>query len=258
MRRRRARNVVPDPDRWTWDVQHNLYGLGVAITREVLDDNLYRQTMQNAQQQAQAYLGQMQNGLAAQAYQALGQQQQALGQDQGLGQLALQQAALRDLLLPGLMGIIGRYPDIPREWPAVFGTVHPRIDAETAARSKERARGLLKSLLTPEQWAELEARGAITEKIEGNEFKLTLGAHTMIEARKPRLVGGVSEKWCVAPDPYADGNDFMPDEDKMIGQLLHLRAGPDKVRAMSNVFLGGDSGYRYGYLNPRAVWGVAR
>jgi hypothetical protein len=54
----------------------------------------------------------------------------------------------------------------------------------------------------------------------------------MIEARKRRI----RERWCVNPDPYADGNDFMPHEDLLIGQLLHLRAGPDKLRAQANVF----------------------
>ena len=30
----------------------------------------------------------------------------------------------------------------------------------------------------------------------------------------------------------------MPEEDKLIGQLLHLRAGPDKLREKANVFPG--------------------
>ncbi len=113
--------------------------------------------------------------------------------------------------------------------------VFSRVDAETAQASKLRARGLLKSLLTVEQWAEFEAAGAVTERIDGCEFKLRPGG--MIEAHKPRLLmPAVSERWCVYPDPYADKNDYMPEEDKLIGQLLHLRAGPDKVRAMANVF----------------------
>ncbi len=75
----------------------------------------------------------------------------------------------------------------------------------------------------------------VTERIDGCEFKLRPGG--MIEARKQRLLGRfVSERWCISPDPYADKNDYMPDEDKLIGQLLHLRAGPDKLRRQANVF----------------------
>src|SRR5215469_16486359 len=29
-------------------------------------------------------------------------------------------AAMRDLLLPGLWGVDGRYPQIPRQWPEIF------------------------------------------------------------------------------------------------------------------------------------------
>jgi hypothetical protein len=111
-----------------------------------------------------------------------------------------------------------------------------RIDPETVQRSRERARGLLKSLLTPAQWAEYEKSRTVTERIGDSVFKLRPG--DMIEARKKRLIGSIKERWCVNPDPWADGNDFMPEEDKLIGQLLHLRAGPDKLRAQANVFKG--------------------
>jgi hypothetical protein len=129
--------------------------------------------------------------------------------------------------------LFGRYEGVRNR--LRVATALSRIDPETAARSRERARGLLKSLLTPEQWGEFEAGGAVTERIDGCEFKLTPGG--MIEAKKPRLVGRpVVERWCISPDPYADKNEFMPDEDKLIGQLLHLRAGPDQLRRQANVY----------------------
>jgi len=121
--------------------------------------------------------------------------------------------------------------------PRVFADLYSTgviIDPETAQRSRERARGLLKSLLTTQQWAEFEAVGAVTEHIDGCEFKLR-PCH-MIEATKPRLIGKVRERWCVTPQPYTVGEDWMPEEDKLIGQLLHLRAGPDKLRAAANIF----------------------
>ena len=113
---------------------------------------------------------------------------------------------------------------------------HSRIDPETARQSRERARGLLKSLLTPDQWAEFEQAGKVTERIERCEF--TLRPSGMIEAKKPRLMGSVSEKWCVYPNPITQDNEWMPSEDSLIGQLLHLRAGPDQLRAKANVFPG--------------------
>lgn len=124
------------------------------------------------------------------------------------------------------------YTTFPEFW---FGR-RSSVDPETAQRSRERARGLLKSLLTPKQWTEFEAFRTVTERIGDSVFKLRPG--DMIEARKSRLIGSVKERWCVNPDPWADGNDFMPEEDKLIGQLLHLRAGPDKLRAQANVFKG--------------------
>lgn len=109
----------------------------------------------------------------------------------------------------------------------MFGS---RIDPETAAAAKARARGLLQSLLRPEQWAEFERRGTFNERIGEDEFTITPGG--MITRKR----GALTERWCVNPDPYADGNDHMPVEDMAIGQLLHLRAGPDKVRAAANIF----------------------
>ncbi len=126
---------------------------------------------------------------------------------------------------------------VTRQWPGVFDNQnYSRIDPETARQSRERARGLLKSLLTPDQWSEFEQAGKVTERIEGCEFTLRPGG--MIEAKKPRLMGSVSEKWCVYPNPITQDNDYMPDEDKLIGQLLHLRAGPDELRAKANIFPG--------------------
>lgn len=136
-------------------------------------------------------------------------------------------AVTRRAFVPNIeVGIYNAHP--------LFG--FPQVDHETAQRSRERARGLLKSLLTPQQWAEFETSGAVSERIDGCDFKLRPGQ--MIEARKPRIIGSVKERWCVNPEPYTVGEDWMPAEDKLIGQLLHLRAGPEKLRASANVFPG--------------------
>lgn len=108
----------------------------------------------------------------------------------------------------------------------------PRVDPETAQRSMERARGLLRSLLRPEQWAEFERTRKFTERIGEDEFEVTPGG--MITRHR----GNLAERWCINPDPYADNNDYMPAEDMAIAQLLHLRAGPEKLRAQANVFPG--------------------
>src|SRR5437868_4824656 len=79
---------------------------------------------------------------------------------------------------------------------------YPRIDGERAAVSRERARGLLKSLLTAEQWDEFEKTNNVREQIDGCEFTLTPGG--MIHAKKPRLFGSINERWCVHPEPYDD------------------------------------------------------
>lgn len=106
-----------------------------------------------------------------------------------------------------------------------------RIDPETAAAARARATGLLKSLLRTEQWAEFERTRTFTERIGEDEFVVTPGG--MIGRKRD---GALVERWCVNPDPYANGNEFMPVEDMAIGQLLHLRAGPEKVKAAANVF----------------------
>jgi hypothetical protein len=261
-----SRRALPDPepaDRWVFDQIGTEIGLGYSITREMLDNNLYRGMF--AAEPAPAFMvapeppqsvqwstiddpaGCLDTPVmdAEQIRRVLALHHEAMSRDAltmiGTTNAApppqpmrLDLGAIRDLLLPGL----GTYPRIDRQYPRVFGRgepVHfprlPRIDPETAAGARERATGLLKSLLTPDQWAEFEAWGSVTERIDGCEFKLRPGG--MIEARKPRrLVGSVIERWCVAPE----GDDWMPDEDKLIGQLLHLRAGPDKLRAQANIF----------------------
>jgi hypothetical protein len=45
----------------------------------------------------------------------------------------------------------------------------------------------------------------------------------------------VIERWCINPDRYTD---YLPVEDQMIGQLLHLRVDHKKLRAQANVFPG--------------------
>lgn len=223
----------------------------VVAPREFLQDAVPPETMQRLAEQADAYMAQQLGNLSEYGTeQQLAQCQQNLtaamvleainGVDGVAREYRAQArrrmtglATLRDLLLP--QRFMMHYPDPHMIWRSF--DAYPRIDPETAARSKERARGLLKSLLTPEQWAEFEAGGAITEQIDGCEFMLRPGG--MIEAHKPRLIGrAVRERWCVYPDPYADKNDYMPVEDKLIGQLLHLRAGPDQLRRQANVFPG--------------------
>jgi hypothetical protein len=140
--------------------------------------------------------------------------------------------SIRDMLFPGLQAISSRYLTNASSWYLCFDPLRPRIEAETIVQAKERARGLLRNLLTPEQWAELEKHGKLTERINGGKFELTPGG--MITARKGKTI----ERWCVNPDPHAAGNDFMPREDLLIGQLLHLRADPAALRAQANIFPG--------------------
>ncbi len=92
----------------------------------------------------------------------------------------------------------------------------------------ERARALLKRLLTPAQWAAFEACGIVTERIRGAEYTLGSG---QIGVRRPTWFGKQRwERWCVNPEPG------LPFEDCLIAQLLHLRADPAKLRKMANVF----------------------
>ncbi len=246
----------PEISRWddpaTMDTVLQLRGLGETrevhlgydITREALDQQVFNQMQAWNAEMERAML--VPGGMLGGTTNAAAQQPDTLTMEtlrQSVEQLRRQRA--RYLPLVGLRGIDPDVRDVLFREGVVAEWDHyndqwrvaalPRLDVETAARSKERARGLLKSLLTSEQWAEFEAAGAITERIDGCEFRLTPGG--MIEAMKPRLVGrAVSERWCISPDPYADKNDYMPDEDKLIGQLLHLRAGPDQVRRQANVF----------------------
>lgn len=129
-----------------------------------------------------------------------------------------------------------RYGDALTEALHAFGAdfLRPRIDPETAAQSRSRARGLLKSLLRPEQWAEFEQHGYVCERIGGTFFTLRPGG--MIEVHKThRILTPISERWCIAPDVT---QEWLPPEDQLIGQLLHLRAGPNKLRKKASVFHG--------------------
>lgn len=140
-------------------------------------------------------------------------------------------AALRAERIPFIAeGYMGGWVNPRGIWGEYYP--RPRVDPETAQRSMERARGLLKSLLRPEQWAEFQRTRKFTERIGEDEFEVTPGG--MISRRR----GTLAERWCINPDPYADKNDYMPVEDMAIAQLLHLRAGPEKLRAQANVFFG--------------------
>ena len=141
------------------------------------------------------------------------------------------------LVPPGQMYVVGIDPAAINAGDGYtwlpFGRVS-HVDPETTVRARERARALLKGMLSPPQWEEFQRSGSVTERIDGCEYRLRPGG--MIEATKPKLLGTINESWCVNPDPYANGNPWMPEEDKLIGQLLHLRAGPDALRAMANVY----------------------
>ncbi len=153
--------------------------------------------------------------------------QQVLTNDR-LVQMPLSTAQIRDLLMPGLQQIVGMYGGLGAQTFAPY----LRVDTESAARSRERARGLLKSLLTPEQWMEFEGSGKVTERLKGCDFTLSPGGQIVVV--QPAGGGRFhKERWCVYP---AHHEEYRPPEDQMIGQLLHLRAGPEQLREKANIF----------------------
>ncbi len=119
------------------------------------------------------------------------------------------------------------------EWLSLEGFGAPRLDTLVGERettqARERARGLLKRLLTTEQWTEFEKMGRVTEWIGNRKFVLIPGE--MIEVRG---ACGIDEIWCAqigGIEKY-----LLPTEDSLIAQLLHLRADPDELRDVANVY----------------------
>lgn len=130
---------------------------------------------------------------------------------------------------PNVAGALGLAPDI------VGGL--PKLPDPAAVT---RARGLLRRLLSADQWREFEREGRITERIGDRHFVIRPGG--MIEVQTPRPTirghaygGSRIERWCVNPDAV-DGDARLPPEDMAIAQLLHLRADPTALRNMANVF----------------------
>ncbi len=50
--------------------------------------------------------------------------------------MAVSRAAARDLLLPGLVAVIGIYPQIPRQWPQIFRRSNSKMAIERAAEMR--------------------------------------------------------------------------------------------------------------------------
>lgn len=50
--------------------------------------------------------------------------------------MAISRAAARDLLLPGLVAIVGKYPQIERQWPQIFSRSNSKMALERAAEMR--------------------------------------------------------------------------------------------------------------------------
>jgi hypothetical protein len=50
--------------------------------------------------------------------------------------MAVSRGAIRDLLLPGLYEIVGKYPEIPRQWPTVFARRNSKMAREAATEMR--------------------------------------------------------------------------------------------------------------------------
>lgn len=50
--------------------------------------------------------------------------------------MAVSRAAVRDLLLPGLVAIVGKYPQIERQWPQIFARSNSKMALERAAEMR--------------------------------------------------------------------------------------------------------------------------
>ena len=50
--------------------------------------------------------------------------------------MAVNRGAIRDLLLPGLVAVMGKYPEIETEWPQIYRTANSRMALERAAEMR--------------------------------------------------------------------------------------------------------------------------
>jgi hypothetical protein len=112
-----------------------------------------------------------------------------------------------------------------------------RIKAEEAARlaeqAKDRARDLLRLLLTEEQWAAYEeAKEFVVTAASGRRYKIVHGY-----AGNIHLLGdddGTDERLCIHPSMYIDGGP-LPVEDALASQVLMLTADEERFRNVANI-----------------------
>lgn len=153
----------------------------------------------------------------------------------------LQQYVVQQAQYIGSLGQLGAVS--PPLWP-------PPLFKAPVSAAVTRARGLLRRLLSPQQWREFENEGRITERIGSKEYVVRPGrmievraARGIAEARRPLWRAGeegppmprLVERWCVNP-AAVDGDARLLPEDMAIAQLLHLRADPKALRRTANVF----------------------
>lgn len=109
------------------------------------------------------------------------------------------------------------------------------INPVAAKRSRSRARALLRSVLTAEQWTSFcEVKMFEIEGRSGQRYRVHHGRIANIE------VPALGYRLCVHPDPRVN----MPVEDVLVSQVLHLRADDLGLARTANVHpgLGGPRG----------------
>lgn len=108
---------------------------------------------------------------------------------------------------------------------------HARDEQRQGATS--RARILLRSILSQEQWETWEAEQFIeVQGSEGNWFRLRPGSNGNITVFDD---DGDIERICAHPNLYDDHNDPLPNEDVLVGQILALRTDENNFRRIANV-----------------------
>jgi len=132
--------------------------------------------------------------------------------------------------MPGQPPGIVHLPDmIEQPWqPTAPQILVPKGSPEAKA-AKERARALLKSVLTPSQWLEYEEHGTITISSQsGRRYRLD---NRTIVRNITRLddEGQVVEFLCCHP------TDDLPVEDVLLTQKLHLECAEESFRKTANI-----------------------
>lgn len=101
-----------------------------------------------------------------------------------------------------------------------------RADLELkSARAKERAAALLMSLLTPEQQADIAARGSFKLECNGRVYEIQRCTHGNIYELDRN--GNRVRKLCVQPSG-------VPTDDAVAAQILHLRHDEVNLRMIAN------------------------